>query len=57
MRKEMIKKKYQVIQGLIDKFEKEKIVIMGDMNGHTGILGERINKNGINCYNLLILIV
>ena len=26
--------KYQVIQALIDKFEKGKTVIMGDMNGH-----------------------
>ena len=35
-----------MLQNFVDKYEKEKIVIMGDMNGHTGILWERVNKNG-----------
>ena len=33
-------KKYQVLQGILDKYEKEKIFIMKVRNWHTYIRGE-----------------
>ena len=38
--------KFQIIENLIQQYEREKVVVMGDMNAHTGLLGERINHNG-----------
>ena len=30
----------------VGKYAGEKVMIMGDMNAHSGILGERMNRNG-----------
>ena len=38
--------KYQVIENFIRNLGNKKIIIVGDMNGHTGILGEKVNRNG-----------
>ena len=41
------KAKYSALSKFINnKLRDERVVIAGDMNGHTGILGERINSNG-----------
>ena len=39
-------KKFNCVKNVMDRYTKEKIVIMGDMNAHIGILGEKINNNG-----------
>ena len=31
------------LKKLIEKFGDEEVMIMGDMNGHIGILNERVN--------------
>ena len=31
---------------IISRYKQEQIIIMGDMNEHIGMLGERIHKNG-----------
>ena len=38
--------KYTILGDLVQNFQEESIMIMGDMNAHTGILGEKINFNG-----------
>ena len=40
------KTKYKCIKRQLEKYKKEKILVMGDMNAHIGILGEKIDKNG-----------
>ena len=40
------KKKYDILQKFVSEHGTERIIVMGDMNGHIGILGERINENG-----------
>ena len=39
-------KKYESIERVMKLYPKEKTIIMGDMNAHIGILGEKINCNG-----------
>ena len=38
--------KYKILQDLVRNFQSERVIVVGDMNGHTGILGERSNGNG-----------
>ena len=38
--------KYEILRKIVRDCAQEKIIIMGDMNGHIGLLGERINQNG-----------
>ena len=38
--------KYKILQDLVRYFQSERVIVVGDMNGHTGILGERSNCNG-----------
>ena len=38
--------KYKILKTLTDKFVSNDVIIMGDMNGHIGILNEQINANG-----------
>jgi len=40
------REKYAFIKKVLDEYNNEMIVVMGDMNGHVGILGEPVNKNG-----------
>ena len=40
------KKKYDIVQGFVDEHKEEKVLVMGDMNGHIGLLGEEQNVNG-----------
>ena len=40
------KRKYKEIEKIIKKHKDKEILIMGDMNAHIGILGEKIDKNG-----------
>ena len=37
--------KYRILQDLVRHFQSERIIVLGDMNGHTGILGEMSNGN------------
>ena len=53
--------KYQAIENFIRNLENQKIIIVGNMNGHTDILGEKVIKNGgksiefaeLNCFVIL----
>jgi hypothetical protein len=53
--------KYDIISNKCEKFENEKSIVLGDMNGHMGLIGEEINRNRklliefANEYNLEIL--
>ena len=38
--------KYQYLNEICTQYRCEKILIIGDMNGHIGILNENINRNG-----------
>ena len=38
--------KYRIIRNRINKYKEEEIIVMGDMNAHIGILGEKIDRNG-----------
>ena len=38
--------KYRILQDIADRFASEKVILVGDMNGHTGLLGEKTNRNG-----------
>ena len=40
------RRKYEILGRLVNKFKDERILLMGDMNAHTGILGEPTNTNG-----------
>ena len=42
---EVNSKKYKILKNCINEYANEKILIMGDFNGHTGILDEKVNKN------------
>ena len=37
--------KYDILNRFVSQHENEKILVMGDMNGHIGLLGERENAN------------
>ena len=39
-------RKYSIIERMIRGRMREEIIVMGDMNGHIGILGEDVNVNG-----------
>ena len=41
-----IEKKYDVVQQFVNKCKDEQVVVLGDMNGHIGLLGEEENRNG-----------
>ena len=43
--------KYRIILDFIDGYKRENIILAGDMNGHTGLLGESIYKNGNTLLN------
>ena len=38
--------KYKIMKNIIREYNGENVIVMGDMNGHIGLLGERINQNG-----------
>ncbi len=40
------REKYACIKKVLDEYSHEMIVVIGDMNGHVGVLGEPVNKNG-----------
>ena len=39
-------KKYEMVGRLTKEHKRDQVIVMGDMNGHIGILGENINGNG-----------
>ena len=39
-------RKYEILSDLVSEMRNSHVAIVGDMNGHTGILDESINKNG-----------
>ena len=39
-------RKYAIVKKVVRENRNEKVMIMGDMNGHIGILGEEVNENG-----------
>ena len=40
-------RKYEILKKFVDEHRNEKIIVVGDMNGHVGILGEEVNRNGM----------
>ena len=38
--------KYKILTDITQTYKNSKIIIMGDMNAHIGILGEKVNING-----------
>lgn len=38
--------KLRIIRAMVRRFKEEEIIVMGDFNGHIGILGEEVNGNG-----------
>ena len=40
------KEKYRYINNIIEEYKEQEIIIMGDMNAHIGLMGERIDKQG-----------
>jgi hypothetical protein len=38
--------KYNILKREIEKISEERVIVMGDMNGHIGMLGEEVNGNG-----------
>jgi hypothetical protein len=39
-------RKYNILKREIEKIKDEQVIVMGDMNGHIGMLGEEVNANG-----------
>ncbi|KAF2352214.1 Endonuclease/exonuclease/phosphatase [Trinorchestia longiramus] len=39
-------KKYTKLERVAQKFSRFPVIVMGDMNSHVGILGEKVNENG-----------
>ena len=39
-------RKYRIVQRIVEQSKGESMIVMGDMNGHIGILGEEVNGNG-----------
>ncbi|KAG0717650.1 hypothetical protein GWK47_054015 [Chionoecetes opilio] len=39
-------RKYRSVQGVVEQNRSENVIVMGDMNGHIGVLGEEVNGNG-----------
>ena len=40
------RRKYEIVNEVMRENEHERILIVGDMNGHIGLLGEAVNENG-----------
>ena len=40
------KHKSNVVKNFVNPYGSEKVLVVGDMNGHIGLLGERMNANG-----------
>ena len=40
------RRKYDVVQQFVNKYKDEQVIVLGDMNGHIGLLGEEENGNG-----------
>ena len=38
--------KYSGLMRICRRYENERVIVMGDMNGHIGLLGENVNNNG-----------
>ncbi|KAF2347320.1 Endonuclease/exonuclease/phosphatase [Trinorchestia longiramus] len=38
-------KKYTILEKVVQEFSRFPVIVMGDMNGHVGILGEKVNEN------------
>ncbi|KAF2344204.1 Endonuclease/exonuclease/phosphatase [Trinorchestia longiramus] len=39
-------KKYTILERVVQEFSRFPVIVMGDMNGHVGILGEKVNETG-----------
>ncbi|KAF2353786.1 Endonuclease/exonuclease/phosphatase [Trinorchestia longiramus] len=39
-------KKYTILERVVQEFSRFPVIVMGVMNGHVGILGEKVNRNG-----------
>ena len=38
-------RKYRIVERLAQENKNERVIVMGDMNGHIGVLGEEVNGN------------
>ncbi|KAF2356003.1 Endonuclease/exonuclease/phosphatase [Trinorchestia longiramus] len=38
-------KKHTIQERVVQKFSRFPVIVMGDMNGHVGLLGEKVNEN------------
>ena len=39
-------RKYGLLKKIVREHARERVIVMGDMNAHTGVLGEQVNRNG-----------
>ena len=39
-------RKYDILKRIVREYQRERVIVMGDMNAHIGILGEQVNRNG-----------
>ncbi|KAF2352460.1 Endonuclease/exonuclease/phosphatase [Trinorchestia longiramus] len=39
-------KKYTILETVVQEFSRFPVIVMGDMNGHVSVLGEKVNENG-----------
>ena len=51
-------RKYEILKKFVDEYRNERIIVVGDINGHVRILGEEVNRNGMllhdACNNMLL---
>ncbi|KAF2345824.1 Endonuclease/exonuclease/phosphatase [Trinorchestia longiramus] len=38
-------KKYTILERVVQEFSRFPVIVMGDMNGHVGLLGKKVNEN------------
>ena len=48
------RKKYDLLKKVVREHRDKRVLVMGDMNAHIGILGERMNRNGKMLEELVI---
>ena len=39
-------RKYRIVRRIVEPSKGESMIVIGDMNGHIGILSEEVNGNG-----------
>lgn len=39
-------KKYDIMKRVLQMYTEERVIVMGGIKGHIGLLGENVNENG-----------